>query len=182
MSGPTPDDVTYSGYLHKLGAVNKAWKDRWFALIGNKLHYFRTKEMKNPQGTVAIEQAFAKPSGDPLQPLCFELITPQRVYQLTASSAAVMAKWVAVLNAVSDAAADNLAFDKLEESIARAEMEKARRALESEAMYSTPHGRAGHGGDGSDCDDDDDDDALGGSDASDTPGEAAAYLANASPQ
>eukprot|EP01061_Rhynchopus_euleeides_P043885 TRINITY_DN76718_c0_g1_i1.p1 TRINITY_DN76718_c0_g1~~TRINITY_DN76718_c0_g1_i1.p1 ORF type:complete len:194 (+),score=59.29 TRINITY_DN76718_c0_g1_i1:250-831(+) len=117
-------DILYSGFLHKLGAVNKAWKDRWFVLVGTKLYYFRAKDQRQPQGTVEVRQGWARPGDDANQPCSFEIITAQRVYLLAAPSPNNMQKWVNVLNSVSEVALDNEMFSMMEARIQVAEIEK----------------------------------------------------------
>ncbi|KAJ9463684.1 hypothetical protein DIPPA_65644 [Diplonema papillatum] len=114
-------DVTYSGQLLKLGAVNKAWKERWFVLVGSKLYYFRSRELKQPQGTVSVDQAYIRPSIDQHQGYCFEIVTSQRVFQLVAQSQAEMRKWVDVLTRASSISRENDRFHILESRIAQAE-------------------------------------------------------------
>ena len=126
-------DVLYNGFLHKLGAVNKAWKDRWFVLAGKKLYYFRSKEnTKVPTGIVQVDNAYTRPGEDTNHPCSFEIITAQRIYLLAAPSQQVMQKWVNVLNAVSHVARDNEMFTMLETRIQSAEIEKNSRHVAEE--------------------------------------------------
>eukprot|EP01059_Diplonema_ambulator_P010087 TRINITY_DN2007_c0_g1_i5.p1 TRINITY_DN2007_c0_g1~~TRINITY_DN2007_c0_g1_i5.p1 ORF type:complete len:181 (+),score=26.94 TRINITY_DN2007_c0_g1_i5:303-845(+) len=112
-------EISRSGQLLKLGAVNKAWKERWFVLVGSKLYYFRNRDMKQPQGTVSVDQAYIRPSSD--QQYCFEVVTSQRVFQLVAQSHNDMLKWIQALTEASSVSRENELFHKLEERICSVE-------------------------------------------------------------
>eukprot|EP01060_Flectonema_neradi_P021545 TRINITY_DN2925_c5_g1_i1.p1 TRINITY_DN2925_c5_g1~~TRINITY_DN2925_c5_g1_i1.p1 ORF type:complete len:170 (+),score=22.86 TRINITY_DN2925_c5_g1_i1:65-511(+) len=124
-----PSETSHSGPLYKLGALNKAWKNRWFVLVGSKLYYFKHKEVKQPQGTIRVDQAYVRVSSDQSQPCCFEIVTSQRIYQLTATSRSDMNKWVEVLMSASTISRENSMFQYLEDTIAQAEVAKAALAV-----------------------------------------------------
>eukprot|EP01064_Diplonema_japonicum_P016873 TRINITY_DN2491_c0_g1_i1.p1 TRINITY_DN2491_c0_g1~~TRINITY_DN2491_c0_g1_i1.p1 ORF type:complete len:156 (+),score=27.59 TRINITY_DN2491_c0_g1_i1:46-513(+) len=120
-------DISRSGQLLKLGAVNKAWKERWFVLVGSKLYYFRNRDMKQPQGTVSVDQAYIRPSAD--QQYCFEVVTSQRVFQLVAQSHNDMLKWVQALTEASSVSKENELFQVLEERICSVEAVRCSNAM-----------------------------------------------------
>ena len=124
-----PSEMSHSGRLYKAGALNKAWKDRWFVLVGSKLYYFKHKDVKQPQGTIRVDQAYIRVSPDHTQTLCFEIVTSQRVYQLIATVRSDMFKWMEVLMAASSVSKENLIFRTLENNIAQAEIAKSTLAM-----------------------------------------------------
>ena len=56
-SNISPDTKCQSGYLEKRGKRNRAWKERWFVLLGTQLYYFKNEFHKKSLGCIDLKYA-----------------------------------------------------------------------------------------------------------------------------
>jgi hypothetical protein len=50
----------FSGYLLKLGVVNKSWRERYFVLAGDRLVYFKKKDQKRAIAAIRLQWSFIR--------------------------------------------------------------------------------------------------------------------------
>jgi len=101
-------DASMEGFLYKLdtSGVMKQWRKRWFSLQRTRLLYYKSAPKKStpPLGFISI--IFATKIGAILQekkrkPI-FEIVTPEKTYQLQATSTDLMIDWVCALKEAKD--------------------------------------------------------------------------------
>eukprot|EP01119_Soliformovum_irregulare_P007874 TRINITY_DN2044_c0_g1_i4.p1 TRINITY_DN2044_c0_g1~~TRINITY_DN2044_c0_g1_i4.p1 ORF type:complete len:915 (-),score=256.98 TRINITY_DN2044_c0_g1_i4:1531-4275(-) len=108
-----PATVIKKGYLQKRGKVNTGWKKRYFILSEKHLYYYVSPEehQKGARFTGAIQLLFSsfRPLGDAEAKelgvasggYCFKIITPVRVFYLSASTEDEAKGWIDSLTQVS---------------------------------------------------------------------------------
>ena len=102
------------GHLYKRGEIIKSWHNRYFVLLNNERLFYYEKESdfcvisqnKNrnekiysisvPLGYISLVHVLSV-EVDSANPLCFTIITNERVYYLKASSDETMAEWIQVI-------------------------------------------------------------------------------------
>src|SRR5688500_14534883 len=83
------------GYLRKMGAVNKSFKERWFVLKGNRLYYYKTMDSPRPISYISLNECHIRVSPEWYpQFACFDVVTSQRVFQLIAPTSNDMKLWM----------------------------------------------------------------------------------------
>jgi hypothetical protein len=61
VSAPKPTDThEMSGQLHKMGVVNRSWKERWFVLSDKKLFYYKNQKSTNMIHFISLESAYVR--------------------------------------------------------------------------------------------------------------------------
>uniref|UniRef100_A0A4W5PLU4 Dual adapter for phosphotyrosine and 3-phosphotyrosine and 3-phosphoinositide n=1 Tax=Hucho hucho TaxID=62062 RepID=A0A4W5PLU4_9TELE len=93
-----PSFGTKEGYLVKLGAVVKNWKQRWFTLNRNDLKYFKDKMFDEPIRTLDLTACSAVQfdySKDRVN--CFCLVFPERTFYLCAKSCVEADEWIKII-------------------------------------------------------------------------------------
>jgi hypothetical protein len=92
-----------SGWLSKRGAgVGGArWKKRWFVREGDRLYYYISDSTPEPINYIDLHQVQAIPV-EPVtkERTAFDIITPNRTYQVRAATVEERARWVAAINGV----------------------------------------------------------------------------------
>eukprot|EP00743_Colponemidia_sp_Colp-15_P007488 GILK01008093.1.p1 GENE.GILK01008093.1~~GILK01008093.1.p1 ORF type:complete len:552 (-),score=95.49 GILK01008093.1:125-1780(-) len=92
-----------AGFLMKRGKLNRAWKERWFVLKGDKLYYRKTQdghEKKThaitfiPIGDCTVKESKEDENGK----YSFDIITNHRIYSLRAKSQSDMEAWIAAVS------------------------------------------------------------------------------------
>ncbi|XP_070577015.1 LOW QUALITY PROTEIN: pleckstrin homology domain-containing family H member 2-like [Ptychodera flava] len=89
--------IEKSGYLTKLGGKVKSWKKRWFVLQNGQLVYYKSKNdtSSKPLGQIPLDSKCRVVKSDSSH--CFELMTTQRIYYLTAESNQAVDEWLQAL-------------------------------------------------------------------------------------
>ena len=114
------------GYLMKLGQHHKTWKERWFVINNGRLYYYKSKDTDRPLGEIAIHESHCRVSREFYpQRLCFEIVTPTRVFQLIAKSPDSMSTWMAEVLRHSFVARDNEVILSMEDMISKGESQTA---------------------------------------------------------
>jgi len=85
------------GWLRKRGAINKAWKRRFFKLHDGKLLYFKSRQQTAPQGTVDLRDCALTIDDTPSYRLFIKSPHFKRVYELEAGSIAELQEWKAAI-------------------------------------------------------------------------------------
>lgn len=86
-------DAPLNGYLKKQGkkGLVKGWQRRYFRQNGNKLHYYMSKEDSvTSRGYIPLDEVSDVVKKDKL---CFDLVTPERVYNLQAHDELEFEQW-----------------------------------------------------------------------------------------
>jgi len=99
------------GFLHKQGALNKMWKQRFFVLKNFKLFYYKTEQSAKPQGIIPLDDnTKIIVNTTPVQ--SFNAAVPHvlsithhhhRVYHLAAADERTIAEWATALRNAVDA-------------------------------------------------------------------------------
>lgn len=93
-------NATCYGYLSKLGARHKAWRERWFVLQGDKLFYFKSRSSASSISYIKVSEAYVKPcmedDGRPSKYI-FQIDTKDRLYFLKSKSSREMTNWLTML-------------------------------------------------------------------------------------
>jgi hypothetical protein len=99
-------NVVYSGWMKKMGLINRSWKDRYFVLLKTgKLNYYADEnvnekkkgEIKLWQNVVDIKKmSFTTESGDEKE--IVEIQMPGRTWKLDAGTKALNDKWKTLLS------------------------------------------------------------------------------------
>ncbi|KAJ7991042.1 hypothetical protein DPEC_G00293140 [Dallia pectoralis] len=93
-----PSLGTKEGYLIKLGAFVKNWKQRWFTLNRNELKYFKDKTFDEPIRTLDLTACSAIQfdySQDKVN--CFCLVFPERTFYLCAKTGVEADEWIRII-------------------------------------------------------------------------------------
>jgi len=53
--------ITKQGFLSKRGHRLRAWKQRWYMLVGNCIYYYQLKNDKTPRGVIFLTGSFVEP-------------------------------------------------------------------------------------------------------------------------
>ncbi|RUS83374.1 hypothetical protein EGW08_008877 [Elysia chlorotica] len=90
-------DVVRKGYMVKFGNKLTTWKERWFVLTASALRYFVSSEERDLKGTIILcpecsTQNFPEKPG--AKHFRFKLITPNKQYELSASSLKAKNEWL----------------------------------------------------------------------------------------
>jgi len=94
------------GQLRKEGGSVKTWKTRWCVIEDNHLLYYKNKKKKELKGSISLKVVSnIGPVTYKKKKHCFEMVTPDRDYHLTASNNEDMNVWIEALR-------KNLAFVK----------------------------------------------------------------------
>lgn len=104
------ENRTHEGYLHKRGALLKAWKQRWFVLdsVKHQLRYYDSMDDPNCKGfvdladVVSVASSSAVPQGAPKkfdEKTLFEVRTQRRTYNFSANDAASAQEWIEKIQA-----------------------------------------------------------------------------------
>lgn len=92
--------ATCFGYLSKLGARHKAWRERWFVLQGDKLFYFKSHHSASSISYIKVSDAYVKPcledDGRPSKYI-FQIDTKDRLYFLKSKTSREMTHWINML-------------------------------------------------------------------------------------
>eukprot|EP00732_Lithocolla_globosa_P005609 Lithocolla_globosa_v1_NODE_5893_length_1169_cov_17.663375.p1 type:complete len:265 gc:universal NODE_5893_length_1169_cov_17.663375:895-101(-) len=87
-----------SGYLSKQGLKGpQGWKKRWFALNSSgELLYYKSEKDNKEKGIVKVDHhtAVRLTDEDFPRPYCFQLITPTRVFYISADDKPSVDRWV----------------------------------------------------------------------------------------
>ena len=81
------------GYLKKMGAVNKAWKKRYFILQGSNLFYFK-KKGGQPLNSISIIDCFASPTPGDQTEFTLQSLHFDRVFILKAENTNDRVDWI----------------------------------------------------------------------------------------
>jgi len=103
------------GRLRKEGGSIKSWKTRWCVIEDNHLLYYKNEKKRELKGSISLKVVSkVGPVNYRKKKFCFEMVTPDRDYHITATSTEEMDDWVAALkknldwlNAAKSAAATN---------------------------------------------------------------------------
>lgn len=91
-----------SGYATKQGLKRKNWKRRFFVLDTNGFSYYKTDQDKEPIRTIPLTDIVqAKDVGGshhPHRAHLFELITPNRTFNVQCETATECSKWITEIN------------------------------------------------------------------------------------
>ncbi|XP_078584370.1 uncharacterized protein LOC144866688 isoform X2 [Branchiostoma floridae x Branchiostoma japonicum] len=94
-----------TGYLHKLsgGRVGKQWRKRWFVLKkDNTLYYYKTREDKEPLGTIVLANYTITPAHEIGRTHAFKASRfNTRTYYFSAATEEEMEMWSRLLNQAS---------------------------------------------------------------------------------
>jgi len=94
------------GQLRKEGGSVKSWKTRWCVIEDNHLLYYKNKKKKELKGSISLKVVSKiGPVTYKKKKYCFEMVTPDRDYHITAGNTEDMNAWVEALR-------KNLAFVK----------------------------------------------------------------------
>lgn len=100
------------GWLTKRGGRNKrSWKTRWFQAYpgpNGVIIYYKGKENPKPLGSIDLANATVRPANANKDVALFVIITQKRVWELAASSYAVMERWLNALGYSEVSRADEL--------------------------------------------------------------------------
>lgn len=91
--------VRKQGYLMKMGNNMRGktdWKQRYFKLDGDNIHYYSSKDSEELLGTIKLITCSAAESD--MREHCFQIVTPNRKYYAQAASAEERDDWVASIN------------------------------------------------------------------------------------
>lgn len=91
-----------SGYATKQGAKRKNWKRRFLVLDTNGFSYYKTDQDKEPIKTVPLTEILEAKDVDgshhPHRAHLFELITPNRTFNVQCETKAECSKWITEIN------------------------------------------------------------------------------------
>jgi len=94
------------GKLRKEGGSIKSWKYRWCVIEDNHLLYYKNDKKRELKGSISLKVVSKiGPVNYKKRKFCFEMVTPDRDYHITATSNEEMEAWVEALR-------KNLAFVK----------------------------------------------------------------------
>lgn len=118
----------YWGTMLKRGNKSRAWNMRWFVCrdaAEKKIWFYQTPQHARPKKAIDLEHACVRtPSaaaGTDAAPLCFDICTPNRVWEMRALSTVTMAAWLGVIAAMAgEVAEDNRLLDSPDTLIATA--------------------------------------------------------------
>jgi len=86
------------GYLVKLGAVVKSWKNRWFVLRNEELSYYAREKDKEPIRIIKLKDVEeVSPCELSQKKNAFRVILPWRTFYLQAPSREVRDDWIQIL-------------------------------------------------------------------------------------
>ncbi|GBG31164.1 Protein kinase, putative [Hondaea fermentalgiana] len=97
-------DDGQAGPLQALGHKGKEWKERYFSIKDNFMHYFKKEGDQRPDGVIPLEGSTVSTVEKGGKVDCdnvFELIACSRSYLLRANSADETAEWVAAITQAS---------------------------------------------------------------------------------
>ena len=100
------------GHLHKARAPNERWLKRWFVLQGNVIAYFASADDRQPLGAFVLHSncvVTARPGELNGRKHCFDVMTPERTFHLSADTAEDANAWCDVLASV--------AFDRFRQAV-----------------------------------------------------------------
>eukprot|EP01127_Copromyxa_protea_P006658 TRINITY_DN16663_c0_g1_i1.p1 TRINITY_DN16663_c0_g1~~TRINITY_DN16663_c0_g1_i1.p1 ORF type:complete len:151 (+),score=16.78 TRINITY_DN16663_c0_g1_i1:36-455(+) len=128
--------ITRNGYLLKKGKINTSWKCRWCVLTGSKLAYFKNEMInRKPLGFIPLDQAVVRSCVEDVgKDFCFEVVTKDRVYKLSAGSHQEMVDWMVALQPCTQLHAENDLFKEAERNI-RAGSQKHFESFEQTTHY-----------------------------------------------
>lgn len=86
------------GRLRKEGGSIKSWKTRWCVIEDNHLLYYKNEKKRELKGSISLKVVSKiGPVNYKKKKFCFEMVTPDRDYHLTATSPEEMDGWVVAL-------------------------------------------------------------------------------------
>jgi len=87
----------FSGYLKKKGAINRAFKKRWFELVSQRLFYYKShKKQKAPQGVILLKNCTVEPIKKNMLKISGKHL--KRTFELAAPKEQERDKWIQELN------------------------------------------------------------------------------------
>jgi len=92
--------LTIQGYLFKKNAsamVGGGWQRRYFVVEDGKLLYYKTGKETTPVAAVELLLCSVKEKLDIDRRFCFEIISPDKLFQLQAEDEEKMKEWITVL-------------------------------------------------------------------------------------
>ena len=127
---PPPSIPQKKGYLLALGQRGKQWKNRYFVIKDNFLHYFKQDSDVKPDGVIPLESCSVAPHqrGDKVdKDNCFELVACNRSYLLCAKDPKDMEEWISDLTRASKLTIED--FYELCETLGCGTFSKVKRAV-----------------------------------------------------
>ncbi|KAL0485731.1 PH domain-containing protein [Acrasis kona] len=120
IRAPNPKDEHHemSGQLQKMGAINKSWKERWFVLSDKKLFYYKNQRATSMKSFINLENAYVR-TAEEYSPTsnCFDIVTPERVFQLVAPNPTVLKEWMVSIQSYSTIVPENDTIRKIDDGI-----------------------------------------------------------------
>lgn len=94
--------VLKEGWLTKQGGLFKTWHKRWFYIMGKTLFYSKEPGIAE-KGQISLDKKVSIAlAPESKKPFSFKIITPTRIYLISAPDEAAKASWVKVLSNVID--------------------------------------------------------------------------------
>ena len=138
----------YWGTMLKRGNTSRAWNMRWFVcrdVAEKRIWFYQTPQHARPKKCIDLAHACVRTAAT--DPLCFDICTPTRIWEMRALSTVTMAAWLGVIATMAgEVAEDNRLLDSPEELIVAAQQERCAAWLQNE--YTTAATAAGGEGDG----------------------------------
>jgi Putative GTPase activating protein for Arf/PH domain len=94
----TPEQQGYL-LLRARRSKMKAWRIRWFAVVGGSLLWFKSWNDSVPAGQVSLVLTTVKAASDAERTLCFELVSPDRHIALKALNSQDYVQWMGAFRA-----------------------------------------------------------------------------------
>lgn len=94
----TKMSIYKEGSLTKEGEKVLSWKRRDFLLTSNTLEYLKPGERKKALGSIPLENSKVEKSNKSERKYVFQLVTPKRIYYLSADSELEMNEWIKAIH------------------------------------------------------------------------------------
>ena len=92
--------IVFTGFLEKQGDLRKSWKRRWFTLSQSQVCYHFSDKEQERLGSIplaGLSVVACSSSRSKTRSFCFELISPERTYLLSASTSEEREAWIGII-------------------------------------------------------------------------------------